>query len=90
MNRGVRWTLDILFIDKSYECHEKLSSFAKNMRERIYVNSALIQRFHSSHLQFSTPLPPPTVHLLRRLDALGLDAINNFKILKIRNFNFFV
>ena len=65
---------------------KKLSSFAKNMRERIYVNSALIQRLHSSHLQFSTPPPPPTVHLLRRFDAL--DTINNFKILSIRNFKF--
>ena len=33
---------------------------------RIYVNSATISPICSSHLQFSTPLPPPTVHLLRK------------------------
>ena len=48
---------------------------------RIYVNSALIYQLHSSHLQFSTPLPPPTVHLLRKLGAS--DTINNIEILNI-------
>ena len=42
----------------------------------IHVNSALIFHLHSSHLQFSTPLPPPTVHLIRKLYALNV--INNF------------
>ena len=48
---------------------------------RTYVNSALIYHLHSSHLQFSTPLPPPPVHLLRRLDALN--TTNNFELLNI-------
>ena len=35
-----------------------------------YVNSALVFHLQSSHLQFSTPLPPPTVHLLTGLQTL--------------------
>ena len=41
----------------------------------IYVNSATIFHLRSSHLQFTTPLPPPTFHLLKRLHALN--TINN-------------
>ena len=33
----------------------------------IDVNTASIFHLCSSHLQFSTPLPPPTIHLLRKL-----------------------
>ena len=47
----------------------------------MYVNSAQIYHLHNSHLQFSTPLPPPTVHLLRRCDALN--TINKFEKLNI-------
>ena len=53
---------------------------------RTYVNSAPIYHLHSSHLQFSTPLPPPTVHQLRKLNVLN--DIYNFKILDINNLFF--
>ena len=37
----------------------------------LYVNSATIFHLRSSHLLFFTPLPPPTVHLQRRLHILN-------------------
>ena len=69
-----------------FDCKE--STYFKSLAGSEYVNSALIYHLHSSHLQFSTPLPPPTVNLLRRLDSLN--TINDFEILNISIFNFVV
>ena len=58
-----------------------LKKYVSNWPGRTYVNSALTYHLHNSHLQFPTPLPPPTVPLLRRFDAM--DTINNFEVLNI-------